>query len=357
MTVPDDAALLATRAVQAAAPAAAGQPSQQLDAAVVICAYTEDRWDQTVAAVRSVLSQQPAPAQVLLVIDHNQALAARARRELAAITVLESDGRPGLSDARNTGLHASRASITAFLDDDAAARPGWLAALVAPYANPAVLATAGLIQPRWLGDVPRWLPPEFYWVVGCSYRGLPEATCAVRNPIGASMSMRTSQAIGVGGFYSAVGRADGKLSACEETELAIRLAASQPGSVVIYNPAAAVDHNVGPERTRFSYFLRRCWHEGWSKADVVRLAGAGAGLTTERRHVVHVLPAALAHELRQGVSADRAALLRAAAIVLGLTAATAGFVVRWSSLLITRRSLATLPDEAGAVPQVLRAHH
>jgi GT2 family glycosyltransferase len=309
------------------------KPAATLDVAVVICAYTEDRWDQTVAAVRSVTRQVPGPSQVLLVIDHCAALAARARRELQTITVLDSDGPPGLSGARNTGLRTSLAAVTAFLDDDAAARPGWLATLVEPYSDPDVVATAGSVHPRWLTDKPRWLPPEFYWVVGCSYRGLPKGIDAVRNPIGANMSMRTASALSAGGFHPVVGRTRGKLQACEETELAIRLSARQPGSIIVYTPAAAVDHNVGSERANFSYFLSRCWREGWSKATVVRLAGFRAGLKAERRHVIAELPSGMLRELWQFARGDFYALLRGCAMTLGLTAAVTGFLARAASYL------------------------
>jgi hypothetical protein len=328
MSASYDAAVLATEpaSVKARRPAPAN-PQASLEVAVVICAYTEDRWDQTVAAIRSVTSQCPRPSQVLLVVDHSAPLAARARRELPAVTVLDSDGPPGLSGARNTGLRASRFGITAFLDDDAAARPGWLASLVAPYADPAVVATAGSVHPVWLVGRPRWLPPEFYWVVGCSYRGLPETTEPVRNPIGANMSIRTASALSVGGFHPVVGRARGKLQACEETELAIRLSASQAGSLVIYTPAAAADHNVGPERAKFGYFLRRCWHEGWSKATVVTLVGFRAGLKSERKHVLLVMPAGVLRELRRAAGGDPSALLRGCVMAIGFLTAAAGFVV------------------------------
>src|SRR5258706_9496995 len=92
------------------------QCSSELNVTVVICAYTEARWHHTEAAVRSVLSQQRRPQQVLLVIDHNAALAARARQEFPALTVLDSNGEPGLSGARNTGLRAATCGVTAFLD-------------------------------------------------------------------------------------------------------------------------------------------------------------------------------------------------------------------------------------------------
>ena len=54
------------------------------------------------------------------------------------------------------------------------------------------------MHPWWPELAPRWLPEEFYWVVGCSYRGLPESVGPVRNPIGASMSMRTVPALQAG---------------------------------------------------------------------------------------------------------------------------------------------------------------
>ncbi len=297
-----------------------------LEVSVVICAYSEKRWEQTCAAVGSSLTQDPAPAQVLLVIDHNTGLAKRARNELSGITVLESDDVPGLSGARNTGLRAATQPVTAFLDDDAQARPGWLASLVEPYRSPDVVAAGGAVNPWWPGRRPRWLPPEFDWVVGCSYQGLPDSGGPVRNPIGANMSIRTDLALEVGAFDTAVGRVGTRPVGCEETELSIRLTATRPGSAILYVPAAAVDHHVSPDRIRVSYFLRRCWHEGISKATVVRLAGASSGLERERRHVAIVIPMSLLRDLRGFITGDAGGLMRFTATLAGLSSAAAGYL-------------------------------
>ncbi len=297
-----------------------------LGVSVVICAYSDRRWQQTCAAVRSVLSQCPPPAEVLLVVDHNAKLAERARTELADVTVLENEGSQGLSDARNTGLRAASQAITAFLDDDAEARPGWLASLIEPYRSPDVVGTGGAVLPRWPDTAPRWLPPEFYWVVGCSYRGLPVSVNPVRNPIGASMSLQTALTLKVGGFDSMVGRVGTRPTGCEETELAIRLTAAQPASVILYVPDAVVDHHVGQERLKLRYFLRRCWHEGVSKSSVVQLAGASAGLESERRYVTVVLPAALLRNLRHGLTGDMGALMRFSMVLAGLAATAIGYL-------------------------------
>lgn len=319
----------------------------KLGVSVVICAYTEHRWDQICAAIKSVLSQDPAPAEVLLVVDHNTQLATRARHELDGITVLESDEVPGLSGARNTGLRAATQPITAFLDDDAEARPGWLASLVKPYSSADVVATGGAVHPWWPELAPRWLPPEFYWVVGCTYRGLPESVGPVRNPIGANMSLRTVAALLVGGFDVSVGRVGGRPAGCEETELAIRLTASSQAAACLYVPTAAVDHHVGPERLRLRYFLRRCWHEGISKASVVKLAGAEAGLERERRHVAVVIPRAMLANLHEGVTGDLAAFGRFLALLAGVAAATGGFASgRFRLALAKRRAAGTFPMAA-----------
>jgi glycosyltransferase involved in cell wall biosynthesis len=272
-----------------------------------------------------VLDQQPPPKQILLVVDHNPDLASLARQEFPDVTVIESEAPAGLSGARNSGLRAANHPLTVFLDDDAEARPDWLAQLVDPYRNPTVVATGGSVHPRWPEHRPRWLPPEFDWVVGCSYQGLPEALGEIRNPIGANMSLRTGLALDVGGFNGAIGRIGTRPRGCEETELAIRLTASHPQSCVLYIPAAAVDHHVAKERLQFKYFLRRCWHEGQSKATVVRLVGS-AGLERERHHAALVIPVAILREMRRFLRGEASALARAVAAAAGLSTAAAGYL-------------------------------
>ena len=306
--------------------AGAERNDDELSVSIVICAHTEARWEQTRAAVKSVLDQRPRPAQLLLIIDHNASLAARAQRELAGVSVLESDGAPGLSGARNAGLRAATQPITVFLDDDAQARPGWLESLVEPYSRSEVVATGGSVHPCWPGLRPAWLPPTFDWVVGCSYLGLPDTVSPVRNPIGANMSMRTGTVLDIGGFNAAVGRVGSRPRGCEETELAIRLTMTRPESVILYVPAAGVDHHVGKERHTFRYFLRRCWHEGLSKATVVRLVGSSPGLECERRHVAMVIPAALLRDLRNCATGDLTAPMRIISTIGGLATVTAGYM-------------------------------
>jgi glucosyl-dolichyl phosphate glucuronosyltransferase len=49
---------------------------------VVICAHTEERWGDTLRAVASVQTQQPAPPELILVVDYNPEL----HRRLATIS-------------------------------------------------------------------------------------------------------------------------------------------------------------------------------------------------------------------------------------------------------------------------------
>jgi GT2 family glycosyltransferase len=263
---------------------------------------------------------------VILVVDNNPDLFARARRELSGTTVLENDDVPGLSGARNTGLRAAKEPVTVFLDDDAEAREGWLAGLLDPYQRADVVATGGSVHPCWPELRPRWFPATFDWVVGCSYTGLPESVEAIRNPIGANMSMRTDLALQAGGFDPSVGRVRGKPRGCEETELAIRLTANSPGSRILYVPGAAVDHHVAADRVSVKYFVRRCWNEGLSKATVVRLAGSGPGLERERRQVRVVIPTDLLGNLRRFVKGDLGGGARIAVASGGLMATMAGYL-------------------------------
>jgi hypothetical protein len=55
---------------------------------VVICAYTEDRWDDVLAAVHSVRRQSLAAEEIVLVVDHNPRLHQRLAAVLPDVVVI-----------------------------------------------------------------------------------------------------------------------------------------------------------------------------------------------------------------------------------------------------------------------------
>jgi len=301
----------------------AGAPS----ASVVICAYTEARWDTLVASAEAARAQRPAPLEVVIVADHAPALLDRVRLELTWAVAVQNDAETGLSGARNAGVAAARGEVVVFLDDDAIPEPGWLSHLLAPYADPGVLGVGGAAVPAFAAGRPPFLAPEFDWVVGCTYRGLPDRLAPVRNFIGANMSLRREALAIAGGFHAGLGRVGTAPAGCEETELCIRLRRLRPDAELLYEPRARVRHLVTLERARPRYFVSRCWSEGVSKALVTRHAGAAQGLASERAHAMRTLPRGVARELGELLSLrDAAGALRAAGIVAGLAITAAGYV-------------------------------
>jgi GT2 family glycosyltransferase len=301
-------------------------PLQQ-SISVIVAAHTEDRWDDIVKAVGSALAQQLPPLEVILVIDHNDALADRARAELDQIRVVENTGPPGASAARNTGVAHSSGEIVVFLDDDqSAAAPLWLATLCRHFSDPAVIGVGGGISPAWEGARPRWFPGEFDWVVGTSYVGMPTALAPIRNVWGGNSAIRRSAFDAAGGFRSGFGKT-GEVSRPEDTDLCVRVQQAFPSSQWLYDPLAVVTHRVGSERATRRYFLARCWDEGRGKAALLRFVGSD-GIQSETRYAAQVLPRAVMRELRLGI-VDRhsAGFERCAALVIGFVVTAAGWLV------------------------------
>src|SRR5579875_2090422 len=160
------------------------------DASVVICTYTEARWEELIRAIEAVQRQTLAPRETIVVVDHNRPLLERVQAELPGVLAVENGHVRGLSGARNSGSEAARGSIIVFLDDDAIAEPDWLSSLMAAYDDPTVLGVGGSVEPLWRAGRPDWFPREFDWVVGCTYLGMPKRTAPVRNLIGCNMSFR-----------------------------------------------------------------------------------------------------------------------------------------------------------------------
>lgn len=302
---------------------------------VVICAYTEDRWEDVLAAVASVRAQSRPALETLLVVDHHQALLDRLdkeyedHKETGEVRVLANAGPRGLSAGRNTGIATARGGIVAFLDDDAVAERDWLRHLAEGYADPRVMAVGGRTEPVWAsGRRPGWFPEEFDWVVGCTYRGLPRGRVRVRNVLGGNASFRREAFDAAGGFATGIGRDGNKRPlGGEETELCIRLGRARPDAVLLIDDRAVIHHRVPEAREHFRYFRTRTYAEGLSKALVARSVGARKGLESERRYTTRVLPAGVVRGLRDAVLARPGGAGRAGAIVAGVLAAAGGYLV------------------------------
>lgn len=313
----------------------AGQGGHEPRVSVVICAYTAARWREIEEAVESVLGQSHPPADVLLVIDHDDVLVERARHAFPRVRVVASEGTPGLSGARNTGIRHARGEVVAFLDDDARADRRWLELLVGWYEDPRVVGAGGVVEPCFVEREPAWLPRELHWVVGGTHVGVPTTVAPVRNPFGSNMSFRREALDEVGGFAPALGRGGVAQKCCDETELSIRVGHRRPDCVVLHVPDATVRHAVPPERTTWDYLLRRSWVEGRSKALVARSVGMGSGLRSERAYVARVLPIGVARGVRDALRGDANGLRRAGAIIASLAMAIAGYAC--GTVAATRR--------------------
>lgn len=272
----------------------------------------------------SALEQRRAPLEVIVVTDHNAALLERVRHELPEVRAMASTGTRGAAGARDTGAAAARGDIIAFLDDDAVADPGWLAHLSIPYVSPSCIGVGGALEPAWETHRPRWFPDEFGWVVGCSYRGLPQRIAPVRNLIAANMSVRREVFEELSGFREGFGKV-GDLSEPEETELCIRARQRWTDCEWLFDPCARARHHVAVERTSFRYFARRCWLEGRGKASLVRVVGRRGGLGSEWEYTLRTLPSGILQGLAQAARGDLGGALRAVAITVGLLVTTAGY--------------------------------
>jgi GT2 family glycosyltransferase len=297
-----------------------------LDISVIICAYTEARWLDLIAAVESLRQQSQRPQEIILVIDHNQKLLERAREEFPDILVIENSEAQGLSGARNSGIAVARAGLIAFLDDDATAEKDWLARFKQCFENPNVLGVGGTVEPEWLSTQPAWFPSEFYWVLGCTYQDIPEQPMVVRNPYGGCACYRREMFEAVGGFRTDMGRIGTLPMGCEETELCIRASQHWPQHIFLYQPHARIHHRIPSIRATWKYFRSRCFAEGLSKALVSQYVGAKDGLATERNYIVRMLLRAVIRGVIRGiVHFESAGLAQAGAVIAGLAITTAGY--------------------------------
>lgn len=267
---------------------------------VVVCTYTERMVDNVLDCIKSLKKQTLQPHEIILVLDPNEKLVKFYRSAVKdeAVKVLVSK-EYGLSNARNAGVRNCKGDIIAFIDDDAWANDSWLEKLAENYDDPNIVGVGGFIKPAWKNQSPFWFPEELYWIIGCSYLGLPKSKAYVRNPLGCNMSFRRIVFKEAGYFKTDVGRVGRKLLSDEETDFSIRVLEKIPSSKIIYDPQAVVNHNVNKRRLRFNYIWNRSLHEGLGKALIRNRLRSLNPLSTENSYIKYLLGVAIPSRIRR----------------------------------------------------------
>ena len=259
------------------------------DVSVVISVFSVDRAKDVMNCIDSIKKQSNAPKEIIVVLDPKEELIKFYKEKLVDVKIVVSSDF-GLSFARNMGVKGSQNEIIAFIDDDAFADKKWLEMMVRNFNDSSVIGVGGRIEPVWDDGFPAWFPEELYWIVGCSYKGLPKTRTAIRNPIGCNMSFKRRVIEEVGYFNTRVGRIGNKLLGHEDTEFGIRVTKKFSGLKIVYEPDAIVYHHVPKTRSTLKYIINRSFAEGFSKAFLSRNAsGNKSQLDPEEQYLKMLL--------------------------------------------------------------------
>lgn len=261
--------------------------------AVIVTSFTMERLRDVLGLLNSLTAQTRPVDEIVFVAERSRDLEDAVRHHIASraipnATVIFNDGTPGLSPARNLGVHSSNSSVIAFLDDDVFAFPDWAAGMLAAFQNPRVIGATGASYPHWEGPGLRWIPKEFYWIFSCSEFSSLDGPCDVRTAWGGNMAFRR-EAFGLRMFSERHGRTKGghaalKAGPFDDAEFSLDIR-RRTGLAIRYTPDARVYHRVYPYRVTRRFLSGQSYWQGFSKAVYQRLYPEDADLRKLGREI------------------------------------------------------------------------
>jgi glycosyltransferase involved in cell wall biosynthesis len=245
---------------------------------VVIC--TRNRQRLIERCIRSVFAQEyPKSCLELIVVDNgstDETPAAIARCLSGAPVAISSfvEPRPGVSASRNAGARRARFEHVAFLDDDAAADPGWLAAndaVIREHHPPVVggrvepVIESGVTPPSW------WAERDIRGLFGLDHQTALDGrrVAPIRWPLwlGGGNCVYTKQVLaGAGAFKTDLGPTGTRRRVAEDIDLNVRL--ERAAVPIYYAHDAVIHHLVTAERLAPRSICRRAYWAGRTDAAV-----------------------------------------------------------------------------------------
>jgi glycosyltransferase involved in cell wall biosynthesis len=230
---------------------------------VVICTHSNNRYQDAIDSINSVLNQTYKETEIIVVVDRNTPLFERIESEFRGHKVIKTFHNlldSGLSAARNKAIIHSTGDILAFLDDDAIADEKWLEHLLLAYRKKDVIGCGGPIRPLWISGMADWIPEELYWTMGCTYKGFDNRLRPVRSNFGSNMSFRR-KAFDIHNFNINYGINNNR-GVGEEIEFSLRILRENPDSKIMHIPGALVYHKIFDFRKSVSHLFDRCFQYG-----------------------------------------------------------------------------------------------
>jgi glycosyltransferase involved in cell wall biosynthesis len=172
--------------------------------------------------------------------------------------------RQGLSHARNRGIKESYGKYVAFTDDDALADRRWVMALYESFQTYRCDGVGGKILLKPVRQLPKWLKRELWGFLGfLDYGDKPFNLDRDHLPFGGNMAFSRELFGKIGYFNPNFGRIGNIPYGSEEDELFLRFFES--GANAVYQPRAVVQHVIGTEKLRKSYFRKLHFLAGTTK--------------------------------------------------------------------------------------------
>lgn len=248
---------------------------------IVVTSYTLDRLEGIYELLDSIKAQTYTRVETIVVVERSNELFDHVKRYAAEkafpqLKVLFNHGEQGASAARNLGVKEAKGEVLGFVDDDVVLSPDWAKETIKTYDDDSAIGVTGPAFPLWECSPARWLPKEFYWIIGCTSWLDANGIKEVRNVWTMNSSFKR-EVFDKGIFFSTTigpyggsmkGREKNKIS--EDLEFSMR-AREKTGERIVYNPKVRVQHRVSKDRLSWRYIIQWSYWIGASRRALKRL--------------------------------------------------------------------------------------